>query len=46
MNNYSAEVLPVLRSESSEPHVGLPQPGGPAQEDEPLEHLALKASRD
>ena len=32
------------RSESSEPHVRLPSPGVSHQEDEPPDHLALKAS--
>lgn len=32
------------RNEGSAPHVGLPIPGVPHQEDEPPEPLALKAS--
>ena len=33
------------RSESSEPHIRIPSLGVWHQEEEPLEHLALKASR-
>ena len=42
-NNYIAEVL-SLRTESSEPYIGLPSLGVLHQEEELPEHLAFKAS--
>lgn len=43
LENYSAEVLP--QRESSEPYVWPPSPGVLHLEDNPLEYLALKASK-